>query len=347
MCSWFQHSWSRYSIPLSAGNQINVPQGCLGPYSWGCKLVPVGPFLPLDCYYVRLHDYLSRNVFLSFAGDWNTSETYSIQCYFGKQSSHTKFPVPHSDPAVWRLSLVIRVSLPSVLVEMRNISNNGNNTPCYYNVISFQETWKERWKEWQRLEAFLNESVWEGPEERSHHLQRSGRWAGGRIQLLRQPHVTQRRSESCRPALSQMHLDRRVYPISTITVFSKHVYDQKNIRRRVYDALNVLMAMNIISKEKKEIKWIGLPTNSAQECQNLEVRWSPSSVKHIIFPKSSPMTLLTGGEAKTAGADQAETITASGAHPAGIDGCWCSRVQLHTGCTHTPGPFWSFHLNSC
>ncbi|NWU92519.1 TFDP2 factor, partial [Upupa epops] len=48
-------------------------------------------------------------------------------------------------------------------------------------------------------------------------------------------------------------------------------YDQKNIRRRVYDALNVLMAMNIISKEKKEIRWIGLPTNSAQECQNLEM----------------------------------------------------------------------------
>lgn len=50
-------------------------------------------------------------------------------------------------------------------------------------------------------------------------------------------------------------------------------YDQKNIRRRVYDALNVLMAMNIISKEKKEIRWIGLPTNSAQECQNLEVKF--------------------------------------------------------------------------
>ncbi|XP_063702890.1 transcription factor Dp-1 [Culicoides brevitarsis] len=48
------------------------------------------------------------------------------------------------------------------------------------------------------------------------------------------------------------------------------VYDQKNIRRRVYDALNVLMAMNIISKEKKEIRWIGLPTNSVQECQELE-----------------------------------------------------------------------------
>ena len=28
-------------------------------------------------------------------------------------------------------------------------------------------------------------------------------------------------------------------------------FDEKNIRRRVYDALNVLMAMNIIAKEKK------------------------------------------------------------------------------------------------
>jgi transcription factor Dp-1 len=28
--------------------------------------------------------------------------------------------------------------------------------------------------------------------------------------------------------------------------------------------------MNIISKEKKEIKWLGLPTNSAQECQHIE-----------------------------------------------------------------------------
>lgn len=36
-------------------------------------------------------------------------------------------------------------------------------------------------------------------------------------------------------------------------------YDEKNIRRRVYDALNVLMAMDIISREKKEIFWRGLP----------------------------------------------------------------------------------------
>ncbi|XP_054840168.1 transcription factor Dp-2 [Eublepharis macularius] len=64
--------------------------------------------------------------------------------------------------------------------------------------------------------------------------------------------------------------------VSEFTNCNSHIatgsaYDQKNIRRRVYDALNVLMAMNIISKEKKEIRWIGLPTNSAQECQNLEI----------------------------------------------------------------------------
>ncbi|XP_063710655.1 transcription factor Dp-1-like isoform X2 [Symsagittifera roscoffensis] len=55
------------------------------------------------------------------------------------------------------------------------------------------------------------------------------------------------------------------------TLSSEQQYDQKNVRRRVYDALNVLMALNIISKDKKEIKWIGLPTNSAQELKNLEL----------------------------------------------------------------------------
>jgi hypothetical protein len=34
-------------------------------------------------------------------------------------------------------------------------------------------------------------------------------------------------------------------------------YDEKNIRRRVYDALNVLMALEIISKDKKSISWRG------------------------------------------------------------------------------------------
>ena len=46
-------------------------------------------------------------------------------------------------------------------------------------------------------------------------------------------------------------------------------YDEKNIRRRVYDALNVLMAMDIISKEKKEIKWKGLPSNAQHDMEVL------------------------------------------------------------------------------
>jgi hypothetical protein len=42
-------------------------------------------------------------------------------------------------------------------------------------------------------------------------------------------------------------------------------FDEKNIRRRVYDALNVLMAMDIISKDKKEISWQGLPLPAGSE----------------------------------------------------------------------------------
>lgn len=48
-------------------------------------------------------------------------------------------------------------------------------------------------------------------------------------------------------------------------------YDEKNIRRRVYDALNVLMAMDIISKDKKEIQWKGLPRTSLNDVEELKV----------------------------------------------------------------------------
>mmetsp|Transcript_22345 Transcript_22345/g.29233 ORF Transcript_22345/g.29233 Transcript_22345/m.29233 type:complete len:379 (+) Transcript_22345:58-1194(+) len=46
-------------------------------------------------------------------------------------------------------------------------------------------------------------------------------------------------------------------------------YDEKNIRRRVYDALNVLMAMGIIAKDKKELRWKGLPSNPFNEIELL------------------------------------------------------------------------------
>jgi len=44
-------------------------------------------------------------------------------------------------------------------------------------------------------------------------------------------------------------------------------YDEKNIRRRVYDALNVLLAMDIIEKSKKEIIWRGFPGQSREISQ--------------------------------------------------------------------------------
>lgn len=50
-------------------------------------------------------------------------------------------------------------------------------------------------------------------------------------------------------------------------------YDEKNIRRRVYDALNVLMAMGIILKDRKDITWQGLPDvkhNAAHELETLQ-----------------------------------------------------------------------------
>ncbi|KAK8935546.1 Transcription factor-like protein DPB [Platanthera zijinensis] len=47
-------------------------------------------------------------------------------------------------------------------------------------------------------------------------------------------------------------------------------YEEKNIRRRVYDALNVLMAMDIISKDKKEIQWKGLPRTSLNDVEELK-----------------------------------------------------------------------------
>ncbi|KAL6142091.1 hypothetical protein ACLB2K_060374 [Fragaria x ananassa] len=49
-------------------------------------------------------------------------------------------------------------------------------------------------------------------------------------------------------------------------------YDMKNIRRRVYDALNVLMAMDIITKEKKQIWWKGLRDTNAIDREGIKAQ---------------------------------------------------------------------------
>ena len=48
-------------------------------------------------------------------------------------------------------------------------------------------------------------------------------------------------------------------------------HNEKNIRRRVYDALNVLMAMNVITKKRKSIVWKGLPSNAQHDLELLKV----------------------------------------------------------------------------
>ncbi|KAK7848699.1 transcription factor-like protein dpb, partial [Quercus suber] len=59
-------------------------------------------------------------------------------------------------------------------------------------------------------------------------------------------------------------------PSNCVTSPDQQQYDEKNIRRRVYDALNVLMAMDIISKDKKEIQWKGLPRTSLNDIEELK-----------------------------------------------------------------------------
>ncbi|XP_062203700.1 transcription factor-like protein DPB [Phragmites australis] len=47
-------------------------------------------------------------------------------------------------------------------------------------------------------------------------------------------------------------------------------FDEKNIRRRVYDAFNVLIALRVIAKDKKEIKWMGLSNYRHEKIKKLE-----------------------------------------------------------------------------
>jgi len=73
-------------------------------------------------------------------------------------------------------------------------------------------------------------------------------------------------------------------------------YDEKNIRRRVYDALNVLMAMDIITKDRKDISWKGLPvTQTTPDAASLQeeitylkeqIRRKRDSIKEMIVQQT-------------------------------------------------------------
>lgn len=72
-------------------------------------------------------------------------------------------------------------------------------------------------------------------------------------------------------------------PISLVSFVEQQQFDEKNIRRRVYDALNVLMAMDIISKDKKEIQWKGLPRTSLNDIEELKVCSLWNTLSYFIF----------------------------------------------------------------
>ncbi|KAE8671638.1 Transcription factor-like protein DPA [Hibiscus syriacus] len=47
-------------------------------------------------------------------------------------------------------------------------------------------------------------------------------------------------------------------------------FHEKNVRRRVYDALNVLMATDIITREKKEIRWKGISPTQTKDLEEFK-----------------------------------------------------------------------------
>jgi len=59
--------------------------------------------------------------------------------------------------------------------------------------------------------------------------------------------------------------------------------EEKNIRRRVYDALNVLLAIKVITKDKKLIKWSGMPASQAEQVTRLQVSLFTESCVDVSF----------------------------------------------------------------
>jgi hypothetical protein len=59
-------------------------------------------------------------------------------------------------------------------------------------------------------------------------------------------------------------------PTDDLVLQKKRASEAKNVRRRVYDALNVLKAMDIISNENKQIRWKGLPSTTSNQVTRME-----------------------------------------------------------------------------
>ncbi|KAJ1688297.1 hypothetical protein LUZ63_019687 [Rhynchospora breviuscula] len=47
-------------------------------------------------------------------------------------------------------------------------------------------------------------------------------------------------------------------------------FDEKNLRRRIYDAFNVLDSIGVIARDKKEVWWLGFPHAKSEYVQRLQ-----------------------------------------------------------------------------
>eukprot|EP00299_Pterocystis_sp_00344_P015818 c7911_g1_i1.p1 GENE.c7911_g1_i1~~c7911_g1_i1.p1 ORF type:complete len:400 (-),score=87.78 c7911_g1_i1:136-1335(-) len=70
--------------------------------------------------------------------------------------------------------------------------------------------------------------------------------------------------------------------------------DEKNIRRRIYDALNVLIALDIIHKDRKQIIWKGLPGRNVEELESLQER--KAEAERVVKQKTAHLRDLVATE---------------------------------------------------
>ncbi|THD21983.1 Transcription factor Dp 1 [Fasciola hepatica] len=120
-------------------------------------------------------------------------------------------------------------------------------------------------------------------------------------------------------------------------------YIQKNIRRRVYDALNVLMALNVLQKEKKEIRWVGLPVNMIEECRRLEeerekrqvsLRNKTLEIQDLILQLIAFKNLVMRNRINDryrrsqADSDDGSTLTEAHGHPSGSSQVRTEKIPL-------------------
>lgn len=85
------------------------------------------------------------------------------------------------------------------------------------------------------------------------------------MQLVKELKAAEKAINAAAAARGEKIPEPKPKKINKKTGKAKKTHDDKNIRRRVYDALNVLMAMDIITKDKKEITWRGLPGNRVDQ----------------------------------------------------------------------------------